>query len=739
MDDKDLKKPKARAFPWILGSLVLLSMTFLILMQSSNVWKNLKIETASDQIALLALSSLNFIAFVIFAFILLRSIVKLVRERRAFQIGSKLKSRLLIYFVMLSLLPILAMAGFSYLFLNRALDRWFTQIPEDVMRAAKTVQEKSIETQAGKLHDTAAMLALLIEKEPSVSDESLLQVLKSGNLAYIEISTGDGKTLFSATDSLNPEISNELMRTLGMFKSGQILDRTLTDGKDFDLAVANFADGRKLLIVPSLYSSDNVSEKVAGSLSEFEKIKDSKSTIRQIGLSTLGLLTFLLIFAASWTGFYIAKGLTVPIKALAEASKDVAKGNFQTKIEVYAEDELALLVDSFNQMTTKLEQNRLQISQTETQLIEKNQQLTERGKYIETVLQTLSTGVISLDSENRVTTINRAAISMLRLDEKAVENSLILELVADENEMILERLLARARRVGQASEQSILNLENENTDETNTLPVILIATSLPENAEKRRGVVLMIEDLTELINAQRAAAWQEVARRMAHEIKNPLTPIQLSAERIAKRFDASHLERQESSDKNGVRTLQIVNEGTETILREVNSLKLMVNEFSQFARLPQAKLELGNLNDVVSQTVSLYQDRMDDIRLNVSLAKNLPSALIDVEKLKRVFVNLIDNALETFKNIEGEKIISVGTFFDERRDLLIVEVADNGHGIASQDFPKLFQPYFSTKGRGTGLGLAIVQRIIAEHHGKIRAATNPPRGAKFTIELPAST
>jgi two-component system nitrogen regulation sensor histidine kinase NtrY len=491
--------------------------------------------------------------------------------------------------------------------------------------------------------------------------------------------------------------------------------------------------------MPDLYAEGNVSQMIDNSVGEFEKLKQREVTIRQIGLSTLGVLTFLLIFASSWTALYIARGLTVPIKALAEGADRIAQGNFGHRVEVLAEDELALLVESFNQMSAKLEEN--------------SAELEERRRYIETVLQSLPTGVISFDSKNRVTTINKSAVQILRLEDADFTHLELGKLVAEENRIVLERLLNRARRTGQASEQTALQRENTNGSGAGSanLPVALTATALPRNFGESSGVVLVIEDLSELISAQRASAWQEVARRMAHEIKNPLTPIQLSAERIAKRFDAAKrlrddaamseppaaaggLNAKDQRPKTEDQTTKIIKDGTETILREVNSLKAMVDEFSRFARLPNVRLDIGNVNEIICQSAALYEDR--EAKIELDLAENLPNAMIDEEQLKRVFVNLIENAIEAFDKAQEDKRICAKTFYDRARDLIVAEISDNGNGIPPSDFQKLFQPYFSTKGRGTGLGLAIVQRIVSEHRGRIKAVNNSPRGAKFIIELP---
>ncbi|HEX8889334.1 MAG TPA: ATP-binding protein, partial [Pyrinomonadaceae bacterium] len=368
--------------------------------------------------------------------------------------------------------------------------------------------------------------------------------------------------------------------------------------------------------------------------------------------------------------------------------------------------------------------------------------LEERRNYIETVLESISTGVVSLDEKDCVTTINAAAAEILKLVDVPHEKVELAEIISEEDRVVLERLLRRARRAGHAAEQT--ELGRSAAPDNSTLPVALNATALRSSSDGGRGVVLVIEDLSELLAAQRAAAWSEVARRMAHEIKNPLTPIQLSAERIAKNF------RRESNGENGAngsngdaareraRVASIVDECTATITREVSGLKAMVDEFSRFARLPHARLETADLNEVLLQAVTLYEDRLEGTRLDVRLAQRLPAAMLDAEQMKRVFVNLIDNALEALGDMDGERRITVATAHDPARGVLLAEVTDTGHGIPRSDFGRLFQPNFSTRERGTGLGLAIVHRIITDHGGRIRVSANHPRGAKFTIELPVA-
>ncbi|HMU34111.1 MAG TPA: ATP-binding protein [Pyrinomonadaceae bacterium] len=705
------RSKKKRLLPWVWGAIVLLLFVFLILLQTSNLWKNLSVETTSDTLLLYALSSFNFIALIVFGFIFFRSIVKLARERRALKLGSKIKTRLLLYFFLVSLLPIIAMAVFSYLFMNRALERWFTQIPENVVRQAREVQGHSLSDRTTKLDEAAQMLASSFGTRKLTNDD-LARVAVAGNLSYIEIVAGDGHTIDSYEREVPPAQRDELSKVVDSIHAGQTEDANFRDGRGFDVAMAEMPGGRTLVIIPDPFGEQTVSQIVDSSLREFDELKEKQVTVRQVGLLTLGVLTFVLMFASSWIAFYVARGLTIPIQALAGGAKEVAGGHLGYQVNALAEDELELLVAAFNEMSATLASN--------------STELTERKKYIETILASLPTGVVAFDSENRVTSINPAASTILNETDPDVTQVSGESLFDADNALIVTRLLNRARRVGRAAEQITLS----GRDAGREIMAALSATALPSGG----GVVLVIEDLSELISAQRAAAWQEVARRMAHEIKNPLTPIQLSAERIAKRFSSEHTS--ENPDRPSIG--DVVDQSTETILREVSSLKSMVDEFSRFARLPDVKLTVGSVNEAILQAVNSYEGRNSDIVLDVRLSENLPEIAIDDEQLGRVFVNLIENAVEAFSAEHGNKRIDVRTRFDAARDLIVAEVADNGNGIPASDLPKIFQPYFSTKGRGTGLGLAIVRRIIVEHKGRIFAAANAGGGAKFTIELPGS-
>lgn len=740
---------RRRILLWGLGITVLLLLS-IIVSQQLWLWKFIPPDTASDTLLLYALSTLNFVAFVVFSLIFVRNLLKLRRERRELQLGSKIKTRLLVYFVAISFLPIIAMAVFSYLFLNRSLEKWFGRLPARVVSEAQEVQREAVDAQARNLRETALLLAVVLKPQSETQRQQTLErIVASGQLSAVEIVDSSGRVVAQSRGGLSVADANELEGLLEKTRSFKGSGDGLADGRDLDASVVPIDEletaGQYLTIVSWRRANSDLADTITGSQGEYRHLVERQRRVRSLGLSTLGLMTLMLLFASSWVAIHLARGIATPIKALAEASKEIARGNLSHRVTTIAEDELALLAHSFNQMTAQLEDNRSRIEAGSAALREKNLTLEERRDYIETILQSLSTGVVSLDEDDCVTTINAAASRMLRLSSVPVNERKLENLMGTEDWSVIDRILRRARRTGQATEQAQLAGAGDDLEST-PLPVALTATALRASAAQKRGVVLVLEDLSELLAAQRVAAWSEVARRMAHEIKNPLTPIQLSAERIAKSYRraTANGDQNGGNGRNGLsggaseelHVSEVIDECTETIAREVAGLKAMVDEFSRFARLPLARLEVADLNEAVRQAVGLYDDRLEDVNIETNLDENLPAAMLDTEQLRRVFVNLIDNASNALADLEGERRISISTSFNPERSLLIAEVSDTGHGIRPADFKRLFQPYFSTRGSGTGLGLAIVQRIILEHGGRIRAGANYPRGARFVIELP---
>ncbi|MEK6279250.1 MAG: ATP-binding protein [Acidobacteriota bacterium] len=734
---------------WALGIFVFMLLS-IIVSQQLWLWTIIPLDTASDTVLLFALSTLNFVAFVVFSFIFVRNLIKLRRERRERQLGSKIKTRLLVYFVSISFLPIIAMAVFSYLFLNRSLEKWFGSLPARVVNEA---QEFEREAEARNLQETASLLVVVLDQlSDAERQQTLDRIVASGRLSAVEILDSQGRPLAGSRAALSAAEANELERLVREVPSTKTAAHSTPDGKDFHAVSVPLSDSRHLVVVSLRQSDNELNDTIVGSQGEYQKLVERQRRVRMLGLSTLGLMTLIMLFVSSWVAIYLARGIATPIKALAEASKEIARGNLSHRVTTIAEDELALLADSFNRMTSQLEDNRSSIEAGSAALREKNLTLEERRDYIETILESLSTGVVSLDENDRVTTINAAAARMLRLPATQTREDKLEELIGTEDWIVLDRLLRRARRTGQAAEQAQLSGASDSALDSSPVPVALTATALRPSPAQKRGVVLVLEDLSELLSAQRAAAWSEVARRMAHEIKNPLTPIQLSAERIARSYhraasNGGHTGQTPTHGSNGqtgtsdkmsdeLHVAAIIDECTETIAREVAGLKALVDEFSRFARLPIARPEAADLNEVIRHAVALYDDRLDGVEIETELIQELPAAMLDSEQMRRVFVNLIDNAKNALAGVDGDRRIKINTSYDSARSLLLAEVSDTGHGILAADFKRLFQPYFSTRG-GTGLGLAIVQKIILEHGGRIRAQTNYPKGARFVIELPA--
>jgi two-component system, NtrC family, nitrogen regulation sensor histidine kinase NtrY len=728
---------RRRALLWVLGITVLLLLA-IIVSQQLWLWTVVKPDTAADALVLYALSTLNFVAFFVLIFVFVRNLLKLRRERQERQLGSKVKTRLLVYFISISFLPITAMAVFSYLFLNRSLEKWFYVLPDEILQQATELRREALANQHQQLRDTASLLAMLLNEQSVDQRQATIdQIVASGQLAGVEIVASDGTVVAKSRADLPDEDARKLENLFREARSYRgPTGANLADGKEFDVLGVQLNPSESLIIAPQKRAATNITDVVTGSERDYQDLVRKQRRVRLLGLSTLGLMTLILLFASSWIAIYLARGIATPIKALAEASNEVARGNLSHRVTTVADDELALLAASFNQMTTQLEENRSSIEAGAAELRDKNLALHERRNYIETILQSLSTGVVSLDENDCVTTSNAAASRMLGLADKLAENPRLNTLIASDDWIVVDRLLRRARRTGHATEQTQLE---GGANGSGALPVAITATALRGSIGPRRGVVLVIEDLSELLAAQRAAAWSEVARRMAHEIKNPLTPIQLSAERIAKSYARvaanGHAANGDNADEK--RVAAVISECTETISREVAGLKAMVDEFSRFARLPVTRLESANLNEVITQAAGLYKERLDGVSINTNLDADLPLAMLDVEQIKRVFVNLIDNAIASL-SLTPEKRITITTIHDAERSLVRAEVADTGQGIEPGDFRRLFQPYFSKRDSGTGLGLAIVQQIILEHGGRIRAEKNEPRGAKFLIELPTA-
>ncbi|HSB09799.1 MAG TPA: ATP-binding protein [Blastocatellia bacterium] len=734
----------------ILSIILLLLMLSLIAQGGFNLAPFVTPDTAAETLLLYALSTLNFLAFVTLLFVLLRNVLKLVRERRAARLGSKFKTRLVSYAIGLSLLPVLLLFFFAFGLLNRSIDRWFGEPAREIVDDARAIEESYFKKEESDLINIARAVArsvMLGQRNDYDSQEfksRLEQEMADHNLALARIVLAGGPKTFQRGEKL---VETDIKETLSAAEQEVRAGAESFSGRDegdspsaiFVIAAIPLGqmNGQQAFVVAREFPPELTQR--AATISEqhenFHSLLGKIKRIKAIYILLLAAVTLLLIFSASWLALYVARGITIPIQALAEATDRVAKGDFARPVEVVAEDELAVLVKSFNQMAAMLAENRERLERAAADLSRINLTLDNRRRYIETVLESLSTGVISTDENAGIATINRSALFMLGLKDKPEIGTPIDRVVEGPQGEELAALCRRARR----SETAQAEIEFKRAD-GNLLSTATTAIALRTSEGAIEGLVIVIEDLTDLIQAERAAAWSEVALRMAHEIKNPLTPIQLSAERIIRNY--------QRGANPEPRLEEIIHEGTSTIVREVAALQRMVEEFSRFARLPEARPVEASLNDVVRDAVSLYADRLDGIRLDCRLSTDLPMLWIDTEQIKRVLVNLIDNAIEAL-SIDGtgggngsgagpeERIISLESSHSNSTDTVRLTVSDTGHGISPRDRDKLFLPKFSTRSRGTGLGLAIVSHIIADHKGRVWVEDNNPHGARFVIELPA--
>jgi two-component system nitrogen regulation sensor histidine kinase NtrY len=445
----------------------------------------------------------------------------------------------------------------------------------------------------------------------------------------------------------------------------------------------------------------------------YRLLAPQKITVKTFYIFILMFITLLIIFAASWSGLHLAKGITVPIEKLAQATKEVSRGNLGVRVEDAATDELGTLIDSFNQMISDLRDSQFHIAQ-------KTAELENRKQYIETVLQNITTGVITLDSEGRITTINSSAREMLTLAEKNPVGKDYREVLVDgKYGEIVKNIAWGIKNKYRLPDKEITIVSN---GQTTTLA--LAVSPLPQTNGDFSGMIVVFDNLTQLIKAQKIATWKEVAQRVAHEIKNPLTPIQLSAERIIKMLK-----------KQDLNSPAVIEEGAKTIIQEARTIKSMVDEFSNFARMPKVELRPADLRPLIEQTVLLFRGIFAQVEIEADLAADIPASVqLDPEQMKRVLINIFDNAIEA---MDKKGKILVRAVYEKRQQQISIEISDTGPGISIEDKTKLFLPYFSTKKKGTGLGLAIVNQIIREHNGSIRAENVQPTGAKFTIQLPA--
>ncbi len=701
---------------------------------------------SSEVIVLFGLSAIIFLALVIFGFILFRSLLKLYLERRANQPGSRFKTKLVFGAIGLSVLPVFFLFLFSYSLINRTLDKWFSRPVETVSRDAHEVVQGLGEFARRSVAADAAGIAADLAPSGRAADglrEEMRQRFsdlssRSGslqNLDYVAVLDRQGEPVVERASA--PELSQlrSLLPALSPLPVGEQNTKLLEfQGNTYAAGWAPLqaADGPAGVVVAAMRLPANISQSAARLDQEsqlYGQLSQERKLVRQTYLSILALLTVLILFIAIWFALLLSRQVTAPIQALAEATHEVSRGNLEYRVRTKAADELGILVRSFNEMTEQLAAGRAELERSRSHLEEVNLQLDQKHRFTETILESIPTAVITVTGEGAILGTNTAARRLF--GDALTEGAHLSVLFSREDYQELQYLLKRAPRLGQATRQ----LETQHGGRTRNLAITVAA--LPgdpppsANGAVRSGwFAVVVEDLSDLLHAQKAAAWGEVAQRVAHEIKNPLTPIALSAERIR-----LWIERQRSAPEKSPELERVVQESCSLIRKEVENLKHLVDEFSQFARFPQAHPSPASLNQIVESALASFNGRLDGIHISTQLASDLPAVLVDADQIRRVVVNLMDNAAAAMENSFVKELV-IATRVDSQRAIVETEISDTGCGVSPEDREKLFLPYYSTKDRGTGLGLAIVSRIVAEHHGTIRVEENEPVGTRFIVELP---
>ncbi|MFZ5450747.1 MAG: sensor histidine kinase [Thermodesulfobacteriota bacterium] len=679
--------------------------------------------------SLLAFSLLNINTILLFllTFLIFRHLAKLFLERRRRVFGSRLRTRLVLTFISLTLLPTLFLFFMAWQLISSRVDfSWGRQV-EWHLEQALNQRKAFVQGMEEKLRACGRLLSLELPEEGRwvAADRDFWQVILAKkraayNLSGLELLDPAGKPLAAVYD---PQAGDLPRFALPASAPGETLQKQpYRTGELLTFLAPVRGPGEMLQGYVAVRQF--CPHSLAGAEQSIRELRQMQLLLRPVRVShylTLVIVTLVAMFFAIWLALYMAREITTPIRQLAEGTLKVAGGDYDFQINQEGQesrDEIGFLVESFNKMTQDLQHSQAQLAATYRELSESHTQLEARKRDMEILLKNVAAGVISVDAGGRLTTINDSAAQMLNWRREEVLGKDCRDLLPAKEYQRLGEVIAAARNSPKGTVETPLHVALPDQ----TLYLLLKPTVLKDEAGQDLGVVIVFEDLTELERAQRLAAWREVARSIAHEVKNPLTPIKLAAQRLRRRY----LE-------NFPGDSQIFDECTQIIINQVDELKKLVNEFSRFARLPQLALAPQDFNALVQETLLLYQEVQDRITLEFQPDPELPILLLDREQMKRVLLNLMDNALAA---IHGQGRIDIVLKGDQAREIVELTVADTGRGIQERDRVRIFEPYFSTKRGGTGLGLAIVNSIVAEHHGQIRVEHNLPRGTRVVIDIP---
>lgn len=698
--------------------------------------KSFTLKYISNTVVIFAVLYINVLLLVAFLVLLFRNITKIIHDRSQKKPGSKFSTRLITIFMFLTLVPTLFLFFIASDLISTNVDQWFSQPVEVInQNSSKIINEVLSETMS-RVRSLTKQLSELVYDENLLEsfDDMKLRIKKYLKERDIDIAhiffKGDSKQYIVTLDPVLEKLQLDVPRHQleSAFKNNEFQhqeyrnDRIIVSVgypiyRSTDLKTEPIG-----VIVCSEILAENLSFLIQQSqhfYNDYVETKKQKVNIKSTNILLLSMITLILLFSATWLGLRLARDITGPIQRLVEGTQQISAGNLSYRVDIDAGDELSLLVDSFNRMSEDLLISQKKYEESNLQLMDSHKVLEEQYHYIETILSNIPAGIISVNSEGTISTINEAAADMLELE---LESLLNIKFKTAFRAKLFSDFRKVFTAVNSKKKQQSQVVELHFTYEVKKIAII--CSPLQDSDNKYIGLVIVMEDLTELSQAQKMAAWREVARRIAHEIKNPLTPIQLSAQRLLKKAGES-----DRDDK----LVKLIEECSESILDEVFTLKKLVDEFSLFARMPEVKLAKHELNSIIETAVHPYQEAANDLQIDLDLHE-VPSLMLDPEQMKRAVRNLIDNSLEAMAS-SNKKQIKIKTLNLDSKAVELM-ISDTGKGIPLNDLDKIFVPYFSSKKKGTGLGLAIVKKIVDEHHGKIAVKGNSPGGTTFSIELP---
>ena len=743
-----LADSKTRRYPALLAGAIFLLLLILLALNAFNL--HFLDPRSTGQIFLFtAISILTFLLLVVLIVLFARNILKLLADQRSQVLGSRLRSRMILGALILSLAPALFMFLFSYLLMNRSIDRWFSQPSTDLRQASTSIAVELANYASANARAEAESLASQSpattnstrSKSPAApiptfqADMKQHRITLQGGFAALYLNGKlqssyqfpplDQKATVESWMDLSSDQAPPAPKlqpvAQAVLKAALSSDEPVltVDGTQYAVGAASTAAGG--LVIVGLPLPDGMSQRIADMLQgsrQYWAIYRQRRTIRNMYLLLLLMLTALIFFASSWLALHLSKQITRPVEALADAMNEIAQGHYQKRVTVVASQELGELVRSFNHMASDLEQSRLLADYYTEQLSTANQALEARRNELETILETIPSGVLTLDDNHRVLACNRAFSNLFPCEHSAPLLHKPLEdiLPADTLDAVRE-LQRRARRMGIATSEMELSRDG-------VVLNLALTVALMDLGKHRQGTILVVENVSDLLRAQRQVAWKEVAQRVAHEIKNPLTPVTLSAERIRR-----HAQRDTPESRD------IVRRCADIILSSSESVRRLVDQFGSLAEFPAAMPRAADLNSIVRSAVHQFEDRLEGIRIEERLTPGLPPVLADHEALKRAIANLIDNAAEAMQD-SLLKVLTIETSLSDSGSMAEITIADTGSGLTENMRERLFLPYFSTKQRGTGLGLTIAAKIVQDHGGTIRAEQNPPQGARFVLNLP---